>query len=137
MEKTKQSVKKMLKEHYEKACESYIAVLMRMWELDPVYGYWNSDEPGTIYPYGETPNLTMEDIIYCVENDIKEDEVLEWEDYLLDAHEFGFNTPNLRSWHIGCPRTEQSVFEHLRQLKMDLQNAIDEEKERIEKENKS
>jgi hypothetical protein len=102
-----------------------------MWELDAHYGYWNSDQPGTIYHYGETHNLTMEEIIYIVENDIEEDEVLEWEDYCLDAYEFKFTTPNLRAWHTGCPRTPQETFDRLRQLKADLGKAVEEEKQRM------
>ena len=66
MEKTKNSVKRMLKEQYEKACNGYLVELLRMWELDAHYGYWNSDQPGTIYHYGEMHNLTMEEIIYIV-----------------------------------------------------------------------
>ena len=80
MKKTKDGIKKMLKEQWRKACNGYLCELLRMWELDAHYGYWNSDKPGTIYHYGETHNLTMEDIIYIVENDIEENEVLEWED---------------------------------------------------------
>ena len=72
----------------------------------------------------------MEEIIYIVENDIEEDEVFEWEEYCLDAHEFGFNTPNLQAWHKGCPRTSQEVFEKLRKLKSDLEKAVEEEKKR-------
>ena len=135
MEKTKDGIKNMLKEQYEKACNGYLVELLRMWELDAHYGYWNSDAPGTIYHYGDTHNLTMEDIIYCVENDIEEDEVLAWEDYCLDAYEFGFTTPNLRSWHMGCPRTPKKVFEELRKLKVDLAKAVEEEKLRIEGDN--
>ena len=131
MEKTKDSVKRMLKEQYEKACNGYLVELLRMWELDAHYGYWNSDQPGTIYHYGETHNLLMEDIIYIVENDIEEDEVLAWEDYCLDAYEFKFTTPNLRAWHRGCPRTPQEVFDHLRELKANLAHAVEEEKDRI------
>lgn len=131
MEKTKNSVKRMLKEQYKKACNGYLVELLRMWELDAYYGYWNSDQPGTIYHYGETHNLTMEDIIYIVENDIKEDEVLEWEDYCLDAYEFNFTTPNLRAWHMGCPRTSKETFDHLRSLKKDLADAVEEEKQRM------
>jgi hypothetical protein len=133
MEKTKNSVKRMLKEQWEKACNGYLAELLRMWGLDMYYGYWNSDQPGTIYHYGETHNLTIEDIIYIVENDIEEDEVLAWEDYCLDAHEFGFDIPNLRSWHRGCPRTPQETFDHLRELKANLAKAVEEEKNRIKK----
>ena len=134
MEKTKQGIKKMLKEVYEKACNGYLTELLRIWELDGHYGYWNSDKPGTIYHYGETHNLSMEEIIYIVENDIEEDEVLEWEDYCLDAYEFNMHTPNLSAWHRGCPRTSQEVFNHLRQLKSDLASAVEEEKERVRKE---
>ena len=76
MEQTKPAVKRQLKENYENACNGYLVELLRMWELDACYGYWNSDQPGTIYHYAETHNLTMEDIIYIVENDIEEDEVM-------------------------------------------------------------
>ena len=131
MEKTKNSVKRMLKEQYEKACNGYLVELLRMWELDAHYGYWNSDQPGTIYHYGEMHNLTMEEIIYIVENDIEENEVLEWEDYLLDAYEFKFETPNLRAWHKGCPRAPQETFYKLRQLKAVLDKAVEEEKKRM------
>ena len=137
MEKTKAGIKKMLKEVYEKACNGYLTEMLRMWELDGHYGYWNSDKPGTIYHYGETHNLSMEEIIYIVENDIEEDEVLEWEDYCLEANEFGFNMPNLSAWHRGYPRTSQEVFNHLRQMKSDLNAAVEEEKERVRRETAS
>ena len=127
------SVKKILKEQYEKGCNGYLCELLRMWGLDMHYGYWNSDQPGTIYHYGDTHNLSMEDIIYIVENDIEEDEVLAWEDYCLDAYEFKFTTPNLRAWHMGCPRTPQETFDRLRQLKADLEKAVEDEKIRIKK----
>jgi len=131
MEKTKEGTKKVLRCEFAVACNGYLNELLRMWELDAHYGYWSGDEPGTIYHYGETHNLLMEDIIYCVENDIEEDEVLAWEDYILEAHEFGFNIPNLRSWHRGCPRTSQATFDTLRALKNDLATAVEHEKERI------
>jgi hypothetical protein len=75
----------------------------------------------------------MEEIIYIVENDIEEDEVLAWEDYCMDAHEFGFDIPNLRAWHRGCPRTPRETFDHLRELKANLAKAVEEEKNRIKK----
>jgi hypothetical protein len=131
MEKTKEGTKKVLRCQFAVACNGYLNELLRMWELDAHYGYWNSDQPGTIYHYGETHDLSMEDIIYIVENDIEEDEVLAWEDYCLDAYEFKFPTPNLQSWHKGCPRTPQETFDRLRQLKADLDNAVEEEKKRM------
>ena len=131
MEKAKYAIKRQLKEQWQKACNGYLVELLRMWELDAHYGYWNSDQPGTIYHYGEMHNLSMEEIIYIVENDIEEDEVLAWEDYCLDAYEFKFPTPNLQSWHKGCPRTPPETFERLRALKADLDNAVEEEKQRM------
>ena len=131
MNKTKDAVKRQLKEQWEKACNGYLVELLRMWELDAHYGYWIGDEVGSVYDYGETHDLSMEDIIYIVENDIEEDEVLAWEDYCLDAYEFKFTTPNLQSWHMGCPRTPPETFERLRALKADLNKAVEEEKQRI------
>lgn len=131
MEKTKDDIKQKLKEQWKQACNGFLVELLRMWELDAHYGYWNSDRPGTVYHYGETHNLSMDDIIYIVENDIEENEVLAWEDYCLNAYEFKFSTPNLRAWHMGCPRTPQETFERLRQLKADLDKAVDEEKQRM------
>ena len=131
MNKTKAAVKRQLKEQWKKACNGYLRELLRMWELDAHYGYWNSDQPGTIYHYGETHNLGMDDIIYIVENDIEENEVLAWEDYCLDAYEFKFITPKLQAWHMGCPRTPQETFERLRALKADLDKAVEEEKQRM------
>lgn len=133
MAKTKQAILQQLKKDYEAACNGYLAELLRMWELEACYGYWNSDEPGTIYHYGEIHDLSMEDIIYIVENGIEEDEVLEWEDYCLDAYEFKFTTPNLRAWHKGCPRTPKETFDMLRQLKADLDKAVADEKARMKK----
>ena len=136
MEKTKDSIKKMLKEQWEKACNGYLVELLRMWELDAHYGYWTGDEHGTMYCYGETHNLSMEDIIYIVDCDIEENEVLAWEDYCLDSHEFGFDIPNLRSWHRGCPRTSKKTFDALRLMKNELATAVEEEKTRIKNETK-
>ena len=57
--------------------------------------------------------------------------MLAWEDYCMDAYEFKFNTPNLRAWHMGCPRIPPETFNRLRQLKAELDNAVEEEKERM------
>lgn len=124
---------KEMRAKYDAACNAYRDELLKQWELDGTYGFWNSDKPGTIYHYGETHNLTMEDIIYCVENFVNEDEVLTWEDYLLDANEFGFSLPNLSAWHKGCPRISEDTFNKLRKMKADLQQTIEEEKKKTGK----
>ena len=72
----------------------------------------------------------MDDIIYCVEHDVTEKQYMEWQDYLCDAAEFGFDTPKLKSWMMGCPRTPPEVFEKLRKMKAELNEAIKAEKEK-------
>ena len=133
MKKIKESVKRELKEAYEKVCNNYRDELLRMWELDAHYGYWNSDQSGTIYHYGEVHNLTMEEILFIVNNDIEESEVMAWEDYTIDAIEFGFDTPNLMAWHRGCPRVPIDTYKRLRQMKASLEKFVDDEKERLKK----
>ena len=132
MEKTKNSVKRMLKEQYEKACNGYLVELLRMWELDAYYGYWIGEEIGGVYDYGGGMfTIGMNDIIYCVEHDIGREQYIEWQEYCCDAAEFGFDTPNLKSWMMGCPRTQPEVFEKLRKMKADLNEAIKAEKEKF------
>jgi hypothetical protein len=53
-------------------------------------------------------------------------------DYLLDAYEFGFSTPNLEAWCLGCPRTDKATFQRLCKMKQDLYDAVEEEKSRRE-----
>ena len=132
MEKTKNSVKRMLKEQYEKACNGYLVELLRMWELDAYYGYWIGQEIGGVYDYGGGMfTIGMNDIIYCVEHDIGREQYIEWQEYCCDAAEFGFDTPNLKSWMMGCPRTPPEVFEKLRKMKAELNEAIKAEKEKF------
>ena len=131
MEKTKNSVKRMLKEQYEKACNGYLVELLRMWELDAYYGYWIGEEIGGVYDYGGGMfTIGMKDIIYCVEHDIGREQYIEWQEYCCDAAEFGFDMPNLKSWIMGCPRTSQEVFKKLREMKKILDDAIKAEKEK-------
>lgn len=131
MEKTKDAVKQQLKEDWKQACNGYLVELLRMWELDAHYGYWIGDEIGSVYDYGGSFTISMDDIIYCVEHDVTEKQYMEWQDYLCDAAEFGFDTPNLKSWMMGCPRTSQEVFKKLREMKKILDDAIKAEKEKF------
>ena len=131
MNKTKDSTKAMLREQWEKACNGYLVELLRMWELDAYYGYWIGEEIGGVYDYGDGMfTIGMNDIIYCVEHDIGREQYIEWQEYCCDAAEFGFDTPNLKSWMMGCPRTQPEVFEKLRKMKAELNEAIKAEKEK-------
>ena len=125
----------MLREQWEKACNGYLVELLRMWGMDAHYGFWIGDEVGGMYDYAEgVMTVSMDDIIYCVEHDVESKEYMAWQEYICDASEFGFDTPNLKSWMMGCPRTKPEVFERLRGLKAELQKAVEEERERIKNE---
>ncbi len=125
MNKTKQ-----LRTAYEKACNDYLAELLRMWELDSHYGYWIGDDVGGVYDYDGGFSINMDDIIYCVENVVTELQYCEWQEYIVDASEFGFDMPNLKSWMHGCPRTPQETFDKWRAVKRDLAAEVEEEKKR-------
>ena len=134
MEKTRDAVKRQLKEQWKQACNGFLVELLRMWELDAHYGYWIGDEEGSVYDYGDGMfTINMDDIIYCVLADVTREQYIEWQEYICDASEFGFDTPNLRSWIRGCPRTPPEVFAKLRNLKADLAKAVEEEKQRMKK----
>lgn len=132
MEKTKYGIKQKLKEQWKQACNGYLVELLRMWELDAHYGYWIGDEVGGVYDYADgVMTINMDDIIYCVEHDVESKEYMEWQEYICQAYEFGFDIPNIRSWHRGCPRTPQEVFDRLRNLNANLAKAVEEEKKRM------
>ena len=134
MKKTRDAVKRQLKEQWKQACNGYLCELLNMWELDSYYGYWIAEEIGGVYDYGGSFTIGMDDIIYCVEHDVTQQQYMEWQDYICDAAEFGFDTPNLRSWMRGCPRTSAETFKHLREIKAMLNEAIEEEKKRFNNE---
>ena len=134
MKNTKEAMRADMRNQYECACNRYVAELLRMWELDAYYGYWIGEDVGGLYEYDDCFTISMEDIIYCVEHDVTEVQYMEWLEYCVDAGEFGFTTPSLKSWMMGCPRTPQETFERLRGLKADLAKAVEEEKERVKNE---
>ena len=137
MKKATDAVKQKLIEQWKQACRGFLVELLRMWELDAHYGYWIADETGSVYDYGGgTFTINMDDIIYCVLADVTYEQYIEWQEYICDAAEFGFETPNLRSCVRGCPRTSAETFKNLREIKAMLNDAIQEEKERVKNNNK-
>lgn len=129
MAKINDAVKRQCKEAYEKGCNTYLLALLNAWELDGHYGYWIGDEIGGVYSYGESIFINMEDIVFCVENDIDENEYMEWQEYNVEANEFGFDFINLKSWHMGCPRVTRETFDRLRKMKQTMMDEVEKEKE--------
>lgn len=135
MKKFNDTIKERLRNQWATAANGYTMALLRMWELDAYYGYWIGGETGGVYDYGDgTITINMDDIIYCVEHDVTQEQYMEWQEYLCDAAEFGFDTPNLKSWMRGCPRTSPETFKHLREMKATINEVIEAEKERVKNE---
>ena len=134
MKKAKDAIKRQLKEQWEQACNGFLCELLRIWELDGHYGYWIGDETGGVYDYGDGMlTINMDDIIYLrAERRSPESSTRSGSSTSADASEFGFATPNLRSFVRGCPRTPAETFQHLREIKAMLNDAIQDEKERME-----
>ena len=117
---------KLLKENYEKACNDYVAALLNLWDLDSHYGYWICGEVGGVYNYGDGIfTINMQDIVYCVENGVNEQEYEEMLEYCVKCSEYNLPTMNLNAWHKGAPRYE---FTKLDAIKDDLNKTIEEYK---------
>lgn len=127
------ALNKNLKPNFEAAVDDYVNALLYMWSdydkedptFSPAYGYWVGDDKSGVYCYEDWFYISLTDIIYCVENKVSHDEYQEWQDYCVEAAEFGFDTPNLKSWHKGCPRVPQETFEKLRGYKSQLSDLVE------------
>ena len=120
---------KLLKENYEKACNEYVAALLNLWNLDGYYGYFIGGEVGGVYDYGDGIfTISMQDIVYCVENGVTEQEYEEMLEYCIKCSEYNLPTMNINAWHKGAPRHD---FTNLDALKKDLNDAIDNEKNKF------
>lgn len=126
-----EAVLHMLKENYEKACNGYLVELLNMWDLSHKYGWWAGDEAGSTYFYEDAFSVSMDDIIYIVSNQIPYEEYLEWYEYTTWAIEFGQNVPNLKSWHLGCPRVDKETQKKIMDMKAEFDRLICETKEKF------
>lgn len=120
---------KLLKENYEKACNDYVAALLNLWDLDGYYGYWIGEDIGGVYDYGDGMfTISMQYIVYCVENGVTEQEYEAMLEYCVKCSEYNLPKMNLNAWHKGAPRHD---FTKLDALKKDLDEAIENEKNKF------
>ena len=115
----------LLKENYEKACNDYVAALLNLWDSD---GYWIGGEVGGVYDIDGWITIDMQDIVYCVENNVTSKEVSEWQDYYVKCHDYNLPAMNLNAWHKGAPRHD---FTKLDAAKKALEDEIENEKNKF------
>lgn len=112
-----------LSEQYKNICEEYSR---RFCEIAEVEGEWAGDYTIFITDYEA---YTIDDMRYVVDNidmltkkypSSLAEEIRNWVDYNVDAHELGCAYINLQSWLQGCPR----ISSHERQRLLDSKQAI-------------
>ena len=126
--------KETAKEYFVKGCNEYLRLFCEKHDFDyeEAKESWVANCVGDVTCVGDI-FVGMQTIITDIEMDAPEAEFLKWYSYNLDAHEFGFNTPNFESWLKGCPRVSEETFKKLQGLKNDLDNAVLEEQARLNK----
>ena len=126
--------KELARAHFIKGCNEYLRVLCEKHDFDfeEAKDSWVGGSIGEITMCGDY-YVAMPTIIADIEMDAPEEEFIKWYDYNLVANEFGFTTPNFESWLKGCPRVSSETFNKLQVLKNNLDDAILEEKARLNK----
>ena len=120
---------KLLKENYEKACNDYVQALLILWDLDGFYGDWIGKEVGCVYDYGDGMfTIDMQDIVYCVENGVTEQEYEDMLEYCCKCAEYNLPMIKINAWHKGAPRHD---FTKLDAAKKALEDEIENEKNKF------
>jgi hypothetical protein len=100
---------------YLKACNAYIKAFCRKHGYDESYVVW--DSMSDAYTYGIAMNgywIDLSTIITDIEDDAPVAAVGEWSHYCMRVYfiDTKIDTPNFRSWVLGCPRyTEEELTE--------------------------
>lgn len=124
--------KEKAREYFVKGCNEYLRLFCEKHDYDyeEARESWVANCVGDVTCVGDI-FVGMQTIITDIEMDASKDEFLKWYDYNLVADHFGFTTPNFDSWLRGCPRVSDEAFKRLQALKNGLDDAIKEEKERL------
>ena len=117
-----------LRHDFEKAVAGYVAAFLKQFDLSEHYCYWVGDRIGVdLFCFNDQYAITLDNMIFIVEEGITFEEFIEWEDYCTKCHEYNMHVMNLESWHKGCPRYD---FSKLDAMKADLDEAIKNEQEK-------
>jgi len=130
-----------IKRDYEKACNNYLNQLFIDWGLvdndddgTRNFGWWVGDEVGGVYCLEDDTFLNMDEIRYCVDNNVSRETYEDYQDYNSTCLHYGFDTLNLKSFVSGAPRIPQESFDNIRECEQTLFDAIDTIKKRLKKE---
>ena len=133
MKEINEDVKRHLKRQYENACNDYLVELANMWEIHNIgYGFWVGGDVGGTYSFNDDILfIDMNNLRYCVENDVLYDEYSEWLEYCVWASDFNQPIPSLDAWHNGCKRVDAESRERISTMHHELMKACDELNEKF------
>lgn len=121
-----------LRLNYEKACQAYVNALYKLWDVDAIYCWWVGDRVGiNLLVINTEHSLSMDDVIFCVENNVGYDEFLDNEEYNVWAREFNLNYINIEHWHMGNHGASEEEREKLSKLKKDFEDTVENYKEKF------
>lgn len=106
-----------LKQQFEALCNEYVNALKKILDCDN--HYWIADDIGGVLCLNEDCYfLSLNDVRYIVDNEIKLEEVDAWYEYNTRLGMISSDIPtiNLESWHKGCPRRSEEKIKELEEL---------------------
>jgi hypothetical protein len=121
-----------LKRRFESVCNEYVLEFTNLYDIQ-LYSddIWVANDVGGIVCIGDRFFDFLDVIKYAVDNQLSDyDELMEWYEYTLWAHEFGQNIPNFKSWCNGCPRVDMGKRQELIDMKKQLDESIKNLKEK-------
>lgn len=122
---------RILRTNYEDACNNYLLTLLNLWDLNACDGYWISDEVGGLYAHGDTIFIHMNEIVFCVENNVSMETFMDYTDYYIKCKEYNFNVPDFKSYFNGCHKVPQETFDKLDKLKEEMDRCINDAKSKF------
>lgn len=123
---------KQYRQDFEGAVNNYVTAFLKLFELNKVDTWWVGDRTGLdLFCFGDCETISLEDMVYCLENNITHEEYIEFTEYNVRCLDYHLNTMNLKAWHMGAPRVPQETFDRLDALKKELNDTIENTKKQF------
>lgn len=121
----------LLNQRYNDACEEYLKAFCDTYGFQYEKDSWVSGDVGTITCVGDYFFDFNSVVKYAVDNNLHDyEDLAEWYNYCMFAHNFNQTVPNFASWSKGCPRLSKAEQQKLIDLRNDLDAAVKDYKER-------
>ena len=119
----------LLREKYESACNGYVEALLESWDVDKRAGGWIGSV-GEVWDNGYI-TLGMEDIVYCVDHDVKLVQYDDFLGYLSDVTELGLDVPEFKDFCEKRKVIDRDSLDRLLGMKYELETMIDRERRKF------